>query len=120
VKNAFGTWEEARAARLLYRTSPRSARVSREFWSRRAWLNGHQARIVTGADAASARAWRAIARDGWRIRLRRYRRRAADAIAAEIGGASNATGSEADVERLVTVAWARWPHRCHRLECRHR
>jgi len=72
---------------------------------------GHKrAAIVTGAARGiGAGVARHLARDGWRIACVDIDGAGADAIAAEIGGAAIQcdVGSEADVERLVTVARAR-------------
>ncbi len=72
---------------------------------------GHKrAAIVTGAARGiGAGVARHLARDGWRIACVDIDGAQADAIAAEIGGAAIQcdVGSEADVERLVTVARAR-------------
>ena len=72
---------------------------------------GHErAAIVTGAGRGiGAGVARHLARDGWRIACVDIDGAGADAIAAEIGGAAIQcdVGSEADVERLVTVARAR-------------
>src|SRR3990170_8341270 len=82
-----------------------------EFWSRWAMAETrHKCAIVTGAARGiGAGVARHLARDGWRIACVDIDGAGADAIAAETGGAAVQcdVGSEADVERLVTVARAR-------------